>query len=404
MQASEPPHEMNPPAPFRLTSALTLEMREGGGFLRALFGVPFFITGVWLALTKAGVLPSGGGPRSPLIHAAIALAFLTVGGCLLFGRRWFRVDLGRARVVRQIGLIFPLRGEERQLSEFEAVVLAYNPGDSESPVTWPVRLRALTGKDLPVIAPSNYAEARQQAEYLSRFLRLPMADLTTAHETVVSPERVSETLRERLLRGGVQIDDVAQPAGSRCEVIQASEGVTIIIRGGGSSFETAAFGLILPAFVLLFAGPVVLRSVLPLGRGHGVSLAFAMFLALFAVPVVYAAGRAAAMKRRRIIITASTAGLRIEERRAWRTRDTELPSSEIIDIDYAGAAVDLDRTAAKGIARALTSLLPTRGIVIKSRRELITIGDGLPASELRYLTAVLRRALAGSGSMPGAFR
>ena len=38
---------------------------------------------------------------------------------------------------------------------------------------------------------------------------------------------------------------------------------------------------------------------------------------------------------------------------------------------------------------------PANGIIVKSRHELITFGEGLPASELQYLSGVLRKALTG---------
>ena len=45
--------------------------------------------------------------------------------------------------------------------------------------------------------------------------------------------------------------------------------------------------------------------------------------------------------------------------------------------------------------RTLKKWIPSKGIVIKSRTELITFGQGLPAEELQYLCSVLRRALVG---------
>jgi hypothetical protein len=39
--------------------------------------------------------------------------------------------------------------------------------------------------------------------------------------------------------------------------------------------------------------------------------------------------------------------------------------------------------------------MPTKGIIAKSRKELVAFGEGLPADELQYLNSVLRKALAG---------
>ena len=47
------------------------------------------------------------------------------------------------------------------------------------------------------------------------------------------------------------------------------------------------------------------------------------------------------------------------------------------------------------VAQFAKRWVPSSGIVVKSRRELISFGEGLPAGELQYLRSILRKALAG---------
>ena len=45
---------------------------------------------------------------------------------------------------------------------------------------------------------------------------------------------------------------------------------------------------------------------------------------------------------------------------------------------------------------ALGSLVPNKGIIVKTRRALISFGEGLSSDELKYLARVLKRSLAVS--------
>jgi hypothetical protein len=119
-----------PPPPFRQTSPQTLELREGGGWL-ALFGLPFFVGGVVMTLKLLGFLhlevdPEPRGKLAFLWLVAVGLA--GVGAVMMFGRRWLIIDVSRGLLIRSYSLLVPLKTQERPLSEFNAVVMAYDMG------------------------------------------------------------------------------------------------------------------------------------------------------------------------------------------------------------------------------------------------------------------------------------
>src|SRR5512146_1638532 len=91
----------SPPRPFRLTAPDRLELKEGGGCL-ALFGLPFFATGVMLAFTAVGIVPTQGQSSkwTPLALGAMSVVFTSVGAILVFGRQWLFIDLTRRSVIR----------------------------------------------------------------------------------------------------------------------------------------------------------------------------------------------------------------------------------------------------------------------------------------------------------------
>ena len=93
---------------------------------------------------------------------------------------------------------------------------------SDPPVRYPVRLRAVSGRDFAIREPLQFAEGRKLAEYLSRFLHLPLADTTTDHETVVRPEQAGDNLRDRLLRGEGESEREIPPARMLSKVTESS--------------------------------------------------------------------------------------------------------------------------------------------------------------------------------------
>jgi len=399
-----------PPPPLRLSSPQVVELREGGGCL-ALFGLPFFIAGVVMALASAGIQPvrvTWEGESRPLALAATGAAFLAIGGVLMFGRRWLTLDVSRGLLVRSYGLLVPIHSRERPLTEFSAVVIAFVMGDSDSGEQYPVRLRSVMGQDFVISTPAKFADSRSQAEYLSGFLRLPLVDMTTDHETVVAPERAGQALRERLLVDAAKAQQPPRPQKMRCEVNE-SPGKAIVIIPGGGSWAAGVLGVVFPLVILFVVIPRFLhaftRAAPPL-----VQFGFLVFMvAIFVLPSIAASVHLmVSSKRRRSTVTASQDGLVIEQQKLGRSHTTEVPAGELLDLDCATveAAMKAVRNSRPRVAGApnpeaprlvagLGRWVPSQGIVVKSRTGLITFGEGLRAGELQYLTWVLRKALAG---------
>lgn len=396
-----------PPAPFRQTSPQIVELREGGGFL-AIFGLPFFLAGVVMALTIAGIPHIRVEPSSnPLVLAGLSVAFTAGGAAMLFGRRWLTIDVSRGCIIRSYSLLVPLHTSERSLSEFNAVVIVHQAGDSDSGEHYPIRLRRITGKDFVVSKPTEFGQSRSQAEYLSAFLRLPMVDTTTDHYTVSAPERTGESLRERLLSGAAEAQP-PRPAKMRCQVTESPGQTTIVVPGGGS-WPVGVLSVVLPLVILLFVLPAFLRF-FTRGAPQIVQYGFLLILvAVFVVPTIVASvNLMVGSKRKRATVAASAAGLEIVTRRGWRTRTTQIAGADLLDLDCstADAALrsamnrsvnrhEVPNLEATRVAQFAKRWVPSRGIVVKSPRELISFGEGLPAGELQYLRSILRKALAG---------
>ena len=374
--------------------------------------MPFFLAGVFLFLSVTGVLsrePEHESNWTPLLLGLMSLVFLGFGSVMLFGRRRLTLDLGKGLLIRQQGLLFPMHSQKRNLSEFSAVVIAYDAGDSESPVQYPVQLQAIQGREFVISTHAQFSESRKRAEFLSSVLRLPLVDATTDHRTVLEPERVGEALKERLQQVNLDTERVDRPPELHSEVNMAV-GETTIVMFGANKVPPIFLGLG-PIAALLFVFPVLVR-LLSHGAPRGTASVLMTFLVLLlgAPAVILWVNRKLFGKRRSLIVRASLAGLVIERKSLLRTHTTKLRATDILDVDCRSVQTALESAKntyieamplsqsmpqAQWIFTVLSKLVPTQGIIVKSRQGLITFGEGLPEAELRYLVWILRRALAG---------
>ena len=397
-------NESGLPRRFRQTSFAVLEIRDGGGFMM-LFGLPFFLAGASMVGLFTGLLPvqlTGDGKWTHAGFTLMGLAFLILGTVFVFGRQWLRIDLGRGLVIVQHGLLVPMRTRERSLSEFSGVSLRRVRGDSESVDRYPVQLQARSGKHFTISRPSKFGEARQQAEYLARWLRLPLTDETTDHAFVLAAEHAGDALHERV---PAETEDAAapqRPQRMRSQVFESNGEVKIVIPGDKKMLAgiVAAFFSTVMLLILLPA----LRRLWPQGTHAPLSPPVLLLIMAIVVPEILVLIAVFASKKRKTTIRASAAGLEIELGTLSRSPVKIVPADQILDVDFStfegalravsssaqGPRVDPNR----GIFGFLARHMPGDGIIVKSKQDWIHFGERLPADELRYLAWLLKKALA----------
>ena len=181
--------------PFQLVSPDRLQIREGGGCL-SVFGLPFFAAGVFMGLTAAGVVPmQTSSTLARPVLAVMAIVFTLVGGALVFGRSWTTLDRAQRHVVKQWGLLIPMRESVVPLRGYEAVTLAFVPGDSDSADRFPIALKATAGPDLPLCSFTVYADARACAKSIGDHLHFDLEDASTDHPVRLPAGRADLTLQ-----------------------------------------------------------------------------------------------------------------------------------------------------------------------------------------------------------------
>jgi hypothetical protein len=407
--------------PFYYKDSGTLELRSGGGCL-SIFGLPFLLAGLFVMQIPLGLIPMEGSP-GPLPSVFVVLfgaVFAAVGAGLVFGRSGIVLDRGMGRVIQWWGLLVPMKRRVYMMDAIRQVEMDFSRGDSDSAATWPVKL---SGEGIPkpiaVVQPASFAEARQVAEELSRFLRKPLVDSSTGERVTRDPEHLDESWRDRMRRTGEATAPVpSEPPGMRSRVERTGEGVVFHVPGPPVS------GLhYLPVlFPLAFAGAVAwffLPAILTLPMPDFIRYVFLGFIGLFFIagPVVSALLNVLRLKNQFERITVTKSFLRVEALKQGKRATVEIPIDEMEDLVAPTARALMDTVEVPGmknvplgntgtprmpdgrpVPRFLLSLMKmagSRGVTARSDKAVVEFGAGLDEAEVTYLLALIRKTIAG---------
>jgi hypothetical protein len=408
---------------FRHIAPDRIQIRQGGGCL-AIFGLPFFGAGIFMLLAMLGVVSmsnSGGAPER-LGLTFMGLLFTMVGGVLSFGRAWTIVDGTRREVIKQVGLIAPMRSDTRRVDDYTAVVVEFIRGDSDSADKFPVNLKARAGQPLQLCSSTEYGDSRECAIAVAELLRFDFEDATTDHPVRLAPGQAVLPLQQRLQLDGIENESIPRPSDARSDVQRDQDSVRITIPIPRTHPMWIVVCLIPLIVVMTFFSP--LDSFFSQTRTPDpVAWVFLGFLVLsFGVfPTMTVVNGLLRSRRGGTIVTVSSSGIRIQERGAWRLGPVKsLPAAEILDIDFstsasaAGSArhvaIQQARSSSGGsgsttspeigprterVLAALSHLVKAGGITVKTLQGLTAFGHGLSDDEIRYLHSIVRRALAG---------
>ena len=408
---------------FRQVGPDQFQVREGGGCL-SLFGLPFFLAGIFVALIGVRVVPVANAADVPAwawpLIFLMGLAFVAVGGGLIFGRRWITLDRVQGTISKRWGLVVPMRGETHNLRDYDAVALRFEAGDSDTADRYPVVLKAKAGQaDLALSTSTQYGESREKAAAVARFLGFPLVDASTDHESVTTAEQADATFQERVRAGDDHREEAVRPLRMLSQVRDAGSAVEIVLPGPGFR-PGSLIGFAVSAGLLMYAAPQLLLFFRQTRTPEPVQFVFVgvVVLLFVLVPLRGVVGSILLAGRGRTVVTSSGEGIAIAEHGAWRVKTTRVPAADILGLDYgtADAALQSARQfAAERAAQAghtpsprwqgrpaprwlavLGRFVKSKGVIVKSRSGLVAFGAGLPDDEVRYLHAIVARTLAGS--------
>ena len=407
---------------FEQVAPERLQFREGGGCL-SVFGVPFFLAGLFLLLSATGVVTVRSdddlGAWTQPILGLMGLVFTGVGGTLVFGRAWTVLDVTERAAIKSYGLLVPFREHARRLDEFTRVTIGFEPGDSDSSEKFPVALKGRSGPDFVVCSPTSYDEARTAAGAAARHLGFALEDASGDHAVTLDPADVDRPLQQRAAGDASRAPQPPRPSEPRSEVHPETAGVRIVI----PTPRTSTLGLALvaaPAVIPVVAGPALWRFFQQTRTPEPIGVAFiGMLTLLFGVlPAITVLNGFLRSHRGYTEIHVSRDGVTVRERLAWRTHTrATIAAGDIFDVDYGTrdtGVASTRRAVEQKIAEAghdPGSLSPRmerfmaaaarwskgRGVIVKARGGLTTFGQDLADDEIRYLHAVVRQALLRRG-------
>jgi len=403
--------------PRLVTDGGRLEIREGGGRI-ALFGLPFLAAGLFVLLGALDVIPiRHTGNMTLPVAILFGLVFTLVGAAFVAGRGVTTLDVGQQVVAKQWRLLLPLRTATYQLADYQAVTIRFVPGDSETANCYPVGLKPAQGLDLVIARPTTYAEARTLAAAVARHLGFDIEDDTTDH-----PERLSASDAELSLGQRVRSEPgetlPPAPATMRSEVA-TQDGELRISMPSPPLQPLVIVAMEMPSVV----GAGILVFVLaPVFQRRGLTPAEWIFFSVlligfFVLPSIATVTALLRSRLGRTIVAVSPEGIRVEARRLLMpgTRHiATLDAGDILDVDFStkdsildasGRAAEARGTtmregtpaagnaAAEHVLGVLGMFVKGQGVIVKTRTGVTKFGEGLADDEIRYLHALVRRAL-----------
>ena len=246
------------PRPFLTIAPGRLVVREGGGCM-TLFGMPFLAAGLFLMLAGAGIVPleTGHPPSFRLAFLFFGLPFMLVGGGLVFGRSWTTLSSTDRTVVKQMGLLVPMRSTSYRVDEYNGVLLDFVRGDSDSADQYPVSLKARAGGNLRLFSSTTYAEARQRATAIAALFHFEIEDSSTAHPVRLTAAEADMSFQHRRRLEHQRDEPIARPASMRSDVRDDGGSVTIVIPARRWPAPAYLFFLLPIAVPVFSRGPVL---------------------------------------------------------------------------------------------------------------------------------------------------
>ena len=402
-------HSKSPYA-FRQVNPDLLEIKTGGGCL-AIFGLPFFLAGIFMLLIATGIIPVSNADEVPWIANVViffmGIIFSGVGSALLWGRSWTSLDRKQRRIYIAKGLLKPMRNQVYDLDSYHKIIIKHNPGDSDSAETFSLLLASDCGvAELPLYSSSFYGDARDQAKLLMDFLGLPLIDRSTDHEELFQPH---ETVSNR---AQTEPDETVYAPELSCKISESENELRVAFQNGPVRFSRFV-ALLFPLIIFCIFGYNFLPVLFSPGTPPVVTLFFGGFFLLFLVvgPVLGFLRQVLMTKRDTLILIIRPGSLELKQQGLFFSKSRRFASAEIYGFDFSSPQTALERdpdlpslsgntyqldpskTYIPNWAHKLSRLVSSKGVIIKTRSGLQYVGAGLPEDQLSYLHQIISEAI-----------
>jgi hypothetical protein len=393
-----------------------LTIRAGGGAI-ALFGLPFLAAGLFVLLGALDVIPvRHTGTMTMPVAIVFGGVFALVGAGFVAGCSVTTLDIAQQAVTKQWRLLVPLRTATYQLGDYHTVTIRFVRGDSEAADQYPIGLKPAAGLDLVLARPATYAQARVLAATVARHVDFEIEDDTTDHPQHLSASDAELSLAQRTRAASETVPPA--PAAMRSEVATQSGELRLSIPNPPLN-PLVLVAMELPAVVAI----VLLFWLLPLSLlqhrpDPGQMIFFTVLLIGFVIlPSIGTVSAILKAQLGRTIVTVSRAGIHVDARRVLLPgvrNIATLDANDILDVDFSTKDSILEASRRAAEARAATMrdgastagdvavervfgvlgmFVKGQGLIVKTRTGVTKFGEGLADDEIRYLHALVQRAL-----------
>lgn len=404
------------PKQFRLITPTRLNITQGGGCI-SIFGMPFLLAGIFVTLIGLQIIRVDNASEVPLwawpVIVLMGAVFTCVGGFLVFGRTSITIDSGSGTLSEIKSIITPIKRQDFRLAEFDRITLDFIAGDSDTADTYEVNIRKTSGGNLKISSSAQYSDSYEKAVFLAEFLKMTLEDNSTENSAVLKPENLDGTLKSRLVRHAEALKTAYPPADMKCRISEGIEGLQIEIPSSSLGFS----GFI-PLIIAVGVTWYFFENFVPFFKHTNtpapVTFIFTAFVFIFflLLPVLSFFKSVIRSMRNSAVLKISPGVLELTYIDAWKKRAVNIPVSDIIDMDY---STSLSRKASIRTAQTkmnvgsgrnyqntlsqdsrafkfiefMSRFVRSKGIVIKTKKDIYAFAQGLPDNEVLYIFSII---------------
>jgi hypothetical protein len=404
------------PRQFKLISPTQLRITQGGGCI-SVFGMPFLMAGIFVTLVGLQIIRVDNASEVPLwtwpLMIFMGAVFTCVGGFLVFGRTWITIDTGSGFVSEVKGIIKPVKKKDFSLAEFDRISLDFIAGDSDTADTYEVNLRKISGGKLKLSSSAQYSDSYEKAVFLAEFMKMTLEDNSTENTAVLKPEDLGGSLKSRIARHSDALKTAYPPVDMKCRISEDLGGLQIEIPSGGFGLSNL-IPLIIAAGVTWYFFARFVPFFKHTNTPEPVTFFFTAFVLIFflLLPVLSFIKSVIRSMRNSAVLKIMPDELELTYIDAWKKKVVNIPVLDIIDMDY---STSLNRKASIMTEQAkrswgtsgnytntlspdsrafkfiqfMSSFVRSKGIVIKTRNDIYTFGQGLPDNEVLYIFSII---------------
>ncbi len=200
------------------------KVQKGGGCLM-LFGLPFFLSGIFTILIPV-FLDNKANSEEMIPMIIFGSIFSLVGFGIMFGRAGLVLDRRLNSVRSWWGILFSFSSQQYRLDEVQKVTLTKEVRRSKnsSYTVYPIRILGETagGEDFKVNVKESrqYQESRRLGEEIAKFVTRSLVDSSSGKTVVREHDKLDESVREKVRRLGktTEIPPVPEKTKLHCQI------------------------------------------------------------------------------------------------------------------------------------------------------------------------------------------